>query len=74
MRRVAEQRRNLEYQQDMNFKLRTVIKLLRKQETLNQRIMKLIREMVEYNTIHLELQALTNGLESLKLKAPVLKM
>ena len=45
-----------------------------KQETLNKKIMKLIREIAEYNKIHLELQALTNGLESLKLKPPVLKM
>lgn len=58
----------------MNFYLRTVIKLMHKQETLNKKMMKLIREMTEYNKIHLELQALTNGSESLKLKAPVLKM
>lgn len=52
----------------------TVKRLMWKQETLNKKIMKLIREIAEYNKIHLELQALTNGSESLKLKAPVLKM
>lgn len=58
----------------MNFKLRTVIKLMRKQETLNKKIMKLIRDMTEYNRINLQLQALTSDLESLKLKAPALKL
>lgn len=47
---------------------------MRKQETLNKKIMKLIREMAEYNRINLQLQALTSDLESLKLKAPALKL
>lgn len=58
----------------MHFKLKAVIKLVHKQETLNKKMMKLEREMAEYNKINLELQALTNGLESLKLKAPMFKM
>ncbi len=47
---------------------------MRKQETLNKKIMRLLREMVEYNHFNLELQTLASDIESLKLKAPSLKL
>ncbi len=39
-----------------------------KQETLNKKIMRLLREMVEYNNFNLELQTLASDIESLNLK------
>ncbi len=47
---------------------------MRKQETLNKKIMRLLREMVEYNNFNLELQTLASDIESLKLKAQSLKL
>ncbi len=47
---------------------------MRKQETLNKRIMKLLRETIEYNNFNLELQTIASGIESLKLKTASLKL
>lgn len=46
---------------------------MRQQETLNKKIMKLLREMIEYHNFNLELQTIADKLESLKLEAPALK-
>ncbi len=51
---AAGPRKDLQHQRNINFKMRTIIKLMRKQETLNKKIMRLLREMVEYNTFNLE--------------------
>ncbi len=66
---AAGPRKDLGYQKNINFKMRTILKLMRKQETLNKKIMRLLREMVEYNNFNLELQTLAS---SLKLKAALI--
>ncbi len=52
-------RREMENQKIL-LKLRTMVRLQRKQEVTNKKIMKLIKEMIELHDFMAELQTLTN--------------
>lgn len=50
-----------------------MVRFLRKQETINKKIMKLLKEMIELHNFNFELQTLANDLGSLKPQTPVIK-
>ncbi len=50
------------------------MRLLRKQESVNKRIMKLLKEMIELHDFTVELQSLTSELGTMELQTPVTKL
>ncbi len=57
--------------QKILFKLRAMVRLQRKQEVTNKKIMKLMKEMIELHDFMAELQTLTNELGAMEIRNPV---
>ncbi len=59
----------MEHQKIIN-QIKTIIRLMHKQESIYKKVMKLLREMINIHNHVFELQMLTNGLSEVRLQSP----
>ncbi len=59
----------MEHQKIIN-QMKTMVRLMRKQESIHKKVMKLLKEMINIHNHVFELQMLDNELSELKLQSP----
>ncbi len=53
--------------QKIIFKIRGIIRLLRKQGDINKKMIRLLKEMITLSNVHFELESLTKDLKTLRI-------
>ncbi len=56
--------------QEIIYRMKTMVQLMYKQESIHKKVMKLLREMINIHNHVFELQMLTNGLSEVSLQSP----